>query len=365
MPTHAGYADLFRFRQAAHALTSPLDSPLAVAERLLAVQAQDFAAACWALGVRAANATQTDVDSSLERGEIVRSWPMRGTLHFVPARELRWMLQVTTPRMIAGLARRHRQLELEDEDFAQARDLVVEALAVGGSLGRTELMELWERNGIRTTGQRGYHLIYYLAQTGVICWGPPHRSQQSLVLLDEWAPGQRRLDGDEALAEFLVRYLAGHGPATLKDYVWWTKGTLAGAKTGLAIIRDRVTSFDLDGATYWMTTELADSAGSLTPRARSLHVLPGFDEYLLGYQDRTAVLAPEFADRVVPGANGIFKPLIVSKGRIAGTWRRAANGTRVAIESQPFTPLSLTEQSGFATGVRAYGRFLGLSGEVA
>lgn len=364
MPTHAGYADLFRFRQAAHALTSPLDSPLAVAERLLAVQAQDFAAACWALGARTTAATQADVIAALERGEIVRSWPMRGTLHFVPARELGWMLQVTTARMVAGLTRRHGQLELEEADFALARDVVVEALAGGRSLGRSELMELWERNGIRTTGQRGYHLIYYLAQTGVICWGPPHRSQQSLVLLAEWAPGQRQLEGDEAQAEFLLRYLAGHGPATLKDYVWWSKGTMAGAKTGLAIVRDHVTSFDLNGSTYWMTTELADAAGSRT-RARSLHVLPGFDEYLLGYQDRTPVLAPEFSDRVVPGANGIFKPLIVSKGRIAGTWRRASNGSRVSIEAQPFAPLTRTEESGFAAAVRAYGRFLGLRGEVA
>ncbi len=365
MPTRAGYADLFRFRQAAHGLTAPLESPLAVAERLLAIQAQDFAAACWALGVRAAGATQTDVISALERGEIVRSWPMRGTLHFVPARELGWMLQLTAPRMIAGLVRRHRQLELDDDDFARARDLVVQALAGGGFLGRTELMELWELNGIRTTGQRGYHLIYYLAQTGVVCWGPPHRSQQSLVLLEEWAPEQRRLDDDEALAEFLLRYLAGHGPATLKDYVWWTKGTMAGAKTGLAIIRDRLTSFELGGATYWMTAERADSAPAASSRSRSLHVLPGFDEYLLGYQDRAPVLAPEFADRVVPGANGIFKPLIVSKGRIAGTWRRTANGTRVAIEAQPFQPLSQTEHAGFAAGARAYGRFLGLRGEVA
>jgi hypothetical protein len=364
MPTRAGFADLLRFRQAAHALTSQLDTPLAVAERLLAMQAQDFAAACWALGVRAAKAKQTDVIAALEQGEIIRSWPMRGTLHFVPACELGWMLQLTTPRMLTGLARRHRQLELDDADFTHAREVVVEALTGGGSLGRAELMELWERHGIRTTGQRGYHLIYYLAQTGVICWGPPHRSQQSLVLLDEWAPNQRRLDDDEALGEFLLRYLAGHGPATLKDYVWWTKGTMAGARTGLAIIRGSVTAVEVDGTTYWMTTELADSAGRPAARARTLHVLPGFDEYLLGYQDRTPVLAPEFADRIVPGANGIFKPLIVSQGRIAGTWRRTANGTRVTIEAQPFEPLSATERTGFAAGVRGYGRFLGLSGEV-
>jgi hypothetical protein len=114
-----------------------------------------------------------------------------------------------------------------------------------------------------------------------------------------------------------------------------------------------------------MTAELADSATTRPPRSRSVHVLPGFDEYLLGYQDRTPVLAREFADRVVPGANGIFKPLVVSKGRVAGTWRRTANGSRVAVEAEPFAPFIPAEQAGFATGVRAYGRFLGLHGEVA
>ena len=362
MPTHAGYADLFRFRQAAQALTESLESPLAVAQRMLATQAQDFAAGCWALGVRSEGAKQTDVIGSLERGEIVRSWPMRGTLHFVPANELGWMLRLTMPRMIKGLATRHRQLELDDADLARAREIVVDELSGGRSLGRAELMELWERHGIRTTGQRGYHLIFYLGQTGVLCWGPPHRTQQSLVLLAEWAPDQRILDDDEALAEFLLRYLAGHGPATLKDYIWWTKGTMAGAKAGLALIRDRLTALEVDGVTYWMTSELADSAPATRPRA--VHLLPGFDEYLLGYQDRSHVLSPEFADRVVPGANGIFKPLIVSRGRVAGTWRRAANGSRVAIEADPFAPLAPGEKASLATSVRSYGRFLGLRGEV-
>ena len=217
-------------------------SPAAAVQRMLALQAQDFEAACWAVGTRTEGATRDDVFAALDSGAIVRSWPMRGTLHFVPPADLRWMLGVTTERMVAGLALRHRRLELEDEHFGTARELVHEALSGGRRISRAELMALWERNGIATGGQRGYHLIYYLAQTGLLCWGPLENGRQSLVLLDEWAPQARALEHDEALAEFFLRYLAGHGPATVKDFVWWTKGTMAGAKIAIAVLGDRIES---------------------------------------------------------------------------------------------------------------------------
>lgn len=366
MPTRASTADLLRLRLAAQSL-APADepSPEAVVDRMLAVQAQDFQAACWALGVRAAGITLDDVTAALDAGRIVRSWPMRGTLHFVPARDLGWMLKLTTARMIAGLARRHTQLELDDHSFDAARDVVVGALSGGATLGRAELLDLWESRGIRTTGQRGYHLIYYFAQTGLICWGPSYKGQQSLVLLDEWVPDPRLLEGDEAWAEFVFRYLDGHGPATVKDFVWWTKGTVASTTTGLAVLGDRVRQVEVDGTSYWMTAELADRAGPAPRRRPTVQILPGFDEYVLGYQNRDLALAPEFFERIVPGGNGIFKSVIVSGGRVAGTWTRSTGSKRVRVEAQPFVSLSQAERAGFAKGVRAYARFLGLPGEVA
>ena len=322
----AGRADLLRMRRLAHAIDGEREKTAAdVVTRMLAVQAQDFAAGCWALAVRTSGVRRSEVLAELDAGRIVRSWPMRGTLHFVPPDRLRWMLSITSERMIAGLARRHRELELETAGLARASDLATSALAGGGRLSRAELMELWERNGIATGGQRGYHLIYYLAQTGVLCWGPTHGSQQALVLLDEWVPAGEPLDRDEALAAFLLGYLRGHGPATIADFVWWTKGTVAGAKTAIAVLGDTLTTMAVDGIDYLVTAEFADRAAEHRPtrsEREAVQLLPAFDEYLLGYRDRSPVIDDDRFERVVPGGNGIFAPILIAGGRVAGIWRR-------------------------------------------
>jgi hypothetical protein len=366
--TAASAADLLRFRLLAHGLEGESEiTPKAVVHRMLAMQAQDFGAACWAIGVRAPGTHQSDVIAALDAGEIIRSWPMRGTLHFVPPADLRWMLSITTERMLNGLTLRHRQLELESPDLVKAQDVVTAAIAGGGSVSRAELMELWKANGIATAGQRGYHLIYYLAQTGVLCWGPSYKTQQSLVLLDEWAPESRELDHDEALAEFFVRYLTGHGPATVKDFVWWIKGTVAGAKTALAVAGDKVTSLNVNGVEYWLTSELAGRAKESirSPAEKSaVHLLPAFDEYLIGYQNRDVVLDQEHANIIVPGGNGVFAPIIVSRGRVTGTWKRSTTPKKVTVDPRPFQCLTSGETTKVSRCAKAYGRFLGLSGEV-
>jgi hypothetical protein len=369
-------ADLLRMRRSAHALdgSEPL-TPVQVVDRLLAVQAQDFGAALWALGARSPGTTRADVLSALDDGSIIRSWPMRGTLHFVPPADLRWMLGVTTTRMVAGLTLRHRQLELESDDFGRARDVVTAALTGGRSIGRAELMELWEANGITTAGQRGYHLIYFFAQTGLLCWGPTHKTQQSLVLLDEWAPESRALEPDDALGEFLLRYLTGHGPATVKDFVWWTKGTIAGAKTAMAVLGDRIATLEVDGVEYLATAEQVHgdahpggahpvAAHPVAADAKAVDLLPAFDEYLLGYQDRSPVIDDEHFQLVVPGKNGVFAPILVSKGRVAGTWKRASTSSAVRVDPLPFARLTGMEAAGVRRSAKAYGRFLGLTATV-
>lgn len=359
-------------RLRAQAIAGPkATSPAAAVQRMLALQAQDFEAACWAVGTRTEGATRDDVFAALDSGAIVRSWPMRGTLHFVPPADLRWMLGVTTERMVAGLALRHRRLELEDEHFATARELVCAALSGGRRISRAELMALWERNGIATGGQRGYHLIYYLAQTGLLCWGPLENGRQTLVLLDEWAPQARALEHDEALAEFFLRYLAGHGPATVKDFVWWTKGTMAGAKIAIAVLGDRIESVEYDGTPYWVAAESVEAAGAAathrpsTQDADAARLLPAFDEYLLGYQDRSPVLDAENASVVVPGGNGVFAPIVVARGRIVGTWRRRAGTGRVTVDAVPLAAFTSTQRAQLRRSAATYGRFLGTSGVLA
>lgn len=194
----------------------------------------------------------------------------------------------------------------------------------------------------------------------MLCWGPTFGTQQALVLLDEWAPATRKLDPDEAWGEFLLRYLHGHGPATIADFLWWTKGTVAGAKTGRAVLGDAVTSVTVEGTTYLVTAELAERAASIPASRRdreAVHLLPAFDEYLLGYQGRRAVLDDEHFQQIVPGGNGVFQPTVIARGRVVGTWRRP--GADGQVEIRHFLPLTASQERAAAHAVARYRRYAG------
>jgi hypothetical protein len=322
---------------------------------LLATQAQDFAQSLWAVGLRTPGATRSDVLAALESGEVVRTLPLRGTLHLIPAEDLRWMLGLTSPRMLRGASTRFRDLDLDQATLDRAEKVVARELAGGGSATRDEFMKLLERNGISAEGQRGYHVIFFLCQRQLICWGPPRGTQQALVLVDEWISKSRELDRDESLREFALRYFAGHGPATVRDFAWWTKLTLTDARAAIAAASGELTELTLNGVSYWIATSELDAAAASGSTA-AVHALPGFDEYLLGYEDRSLALAEEHSGRIVPGKNGIFLPLIVAKGEVIGTWRRAQKGTTIVPEH--FAAATKAQHAGFARAAKDYARFV-------
>jgi Winged helix DNA-binding domain len=322
---------------------------------LLALQAQDFANALWAVGVRTAGSTRSDVLAALASGEVVRSLPMRGTLHFVAAEDLRWMLSLTAARTIQSAKTRFGALGLDPSTLERAAAIVSREL-VGGAMGRDEFMKLLAGNGIAPDGQRGYHVIFYLSQLGLICWGPPSGTQQALVLVDEWIPAQQLPDRDAALTAFALRYFGGHGPATERDFAWWTKLTLADVRAAMAASGDALTEVVHAGTSYWIASDRLAAAAGMRASA-AVHALPGFDEYLLGYQDRLLALPAEHAQRIVPGNNGIFLPTIVAKGRIIGTWRRAAKSKVNGIDPEHFDEASASEYAGFARAAARYARF--------
>jgi hypothetical protein len=332
-------------------------TPAGTVRHLLAVQAQDFAQALWAVGVRSPGSGRSDVLAALDAGEIVRTLPMRGTLHFVAPGDLGWMLSLTSARSLQGATTRFRNLGLDQATLDRA-ELAAQAAFTGGrSLSRDEFMTVLAENGIAPDGQRGYHIIFYLSQLRLICWGPTRGTQQALVLVDEWIGRPRALAGDEALREFALRYFEGHGPATVRDFAWWSKLTLADARAGVAAAGDALTELTLGETSYLIATSEMDAAA--TSRAGAgVHVLPGFDEYLLGYQDRALPLAAEHSPRIVPGNNGIFLPTIVGKGRVVGTWRRIPRSKQAGIEPDYFGEASATERGGFARAATAYAKFV-------
>lgn len=349
-------ADVRVARLAAHGLTSGLRDPRAVIERMLCVQAQDFAAARWAIGVRSPGNVDADVIHAIESDRsMVRSWPMRGTLHLVEAGMLRPILALTAQRQLKGAAKRHRDLGIDDTVHGAAREVALRELGGGRSLTRDELQAAWRAAGIATDGQRGYHLIWRLALDGVLCCGPVDtRTRQRFVLLDEWAPPapDAPTDDDQILGVLFSRYVRGHGPATLRDFAWWSGLTLAHAKTALACAGEQVAPFDDD---RWL------SADADAPAAPSGYLALGaFDEYYLGYADRGAACPPEYATQVTPGGNGVFLPVLVADGQVVGTWKRlAASRTVTDVSLRWFGARSPTPTGAFHATLAAWAAFQG------
>jgi hypothetical protein len=337
------------------------EKPGDVVKSLGALQAQDYLGALWAIGLRVKAATEKTIEQAICDRKIIRTWPMRGTLHFVAPEDVRWMLALLTPRIIARAARRHKQLELDEATFARSETLFTKALQGGKQLTRPEMMNVLEQAGISTDGQRGYHILWQAAQSGLICFGPRQGKQDAFVLLDEWLSDDKTLSRDESLAELARRYFTGHGPATIQDFMWWSGLPAADARASLDMVKAQLASEELEGQTYWFLPSLS-SANTASPTA---HLLPGFDEYLLGYKDRGAVLDPAHAKKVVPGANGMFKPIIVIDGRVVGTWKRTLRRTKVLVSLAPFVALSPAQMEVAAAAAEPYGRFLGLPVEIS
>jgi hypothetical protein len=338
-------------------LTQPtFEKPGDVVAWLGAVQAQDYLGALWALGLRVRNATEDGVEQAIADKTIVRTWPMRGTLHFVAPADARWMLALLTPRIIAGSARRMQQLELDEATIARSKELFARGLEGDRRLTRNEMYQLLEQDGISTAGQRGYHMLARAAQDALICFGAPSGKEQTFVLLDEWAPQAKSLAGEEALAELTRRYFTSHGPATLQDFMWWSGLAAADAKHGLESARTALIQETIDGRVYWLSPQ---APGISNPQP-TIYLLPGFDEYLLGYRDRSAVLDPAFARQVCPGGNGVFFPTIVIDGRVVGTWKRILKKDKIVMTPSPFYGMSGVEHDAFAEAAERYGAFIGL-----
>ncbi|MET3719113.1 hypothetical protein ABIB27_000953 [Arthrobacter sp. UYEF21] len=293
---------------------------------------------------------------------MVRSWPMRGTLHLVAPEDLRWMLGLTAERLRRVVAGRHRELDITWADIEKCRDVALERVAGGGSISRGELFAVFKAAGQPTTGQRGIHILGTLCRHAWLVQGPLAGNQQLLVAFDEWIPVSRTLERQEGIAEFALRYFRSHGPATLRDFAWWTQLPLTEVRAAFEQVSGQLVPLEFGAAAYWMSPQTASLLDAGVPGQRSVLLLPGFDEFVLGYQDRSLVLAPEHANKIVPGGNGVFKKSIVAGGEVIGTWGLAGTSRSAAVVPELFDearPLGVGAQAAFTEAAAQYLRFLG------
>ncbi|WP_030442736.1 winged helix DNA-binding domain-containing protein [Actinoplanes subtropicus] len=318
-----------------------------------ALQAQDVNSVLWSLGARLPGWTLEDVNAALEKREVLRTWPMRGTVHLVPSADAHWMLDLMGSRQLAGAEKRRAQIGLDRQTAERAVDLLGFALAGGRRLTRSECLSTLTEGGIDVTGQRGYHLLWYSSQRGVSAIAPHVGKEQTFVLLDDWVAAPRRPSRPEALGLIALRYFQSHGPATRKDFAGWTGLPMGDCKIGIAEAGDALSAIDVDGVEMIASTALLDDASP----CQGWLALPGFDEYLLGYKDRSLMASPDDLAAIIPGGNGVFQSTLVRDGRVVATWKRVLGPKGVTVTVQP---LSSAPPSAVEKALKPFAAFLGV-----
>lgn len=349
--------DLAAWRLHTQRLTgTPCSSLEDVVRLLTAVQSQDYAGATWAIAQRTAGATQAEIDALFDAGVILRTHVLRPTWHFALAEDIRWLLDLTGPRVRAGLASRERYLELDEDTLFRAGAVFADALHGGKSLTRPELGEALWRNGISPEGQRLQHLLVAAELEGLVVSGPRRKKAHTYALLEERTPGARSLDREEALGELARRYFQSHGPAQLQDAMWWSGLPARDIRTGIALAGDALAHRVIDGKEYWF-----DAQTEPPPAATdAAHLLPNWDEYTVGYRDRSAAIDPAVPfDAALFSFGSILSNVVTIGGRVCGSWRRSLAAQQVRIELRLLAPLASAEAEAVERAADRLGCFLG------
>jgi hypothetical protein len=338
-------ADIIRLRLANQRLTRrAFRTPVDVVSWFGAVQGQEYPAASWALGLRAKGITQADVDRAFDDGAILRTHVMRPTWHFVTPADIRWLLALTGPRVQRMMASYHPKYGLDARVIRRTREVMARALEGGTALTRTEVSAALKRAGIAHDRMGLMFILLDAELERLICSGPRRGREFTYVLFDERVPPTPAMTRDEALAALTRRYFAAHGPATVKDFVWWSGLTTADARAGIAAVGRKLASTTLDGLTYWWSP-----TRSVPPPATGTFLLPVYDEYVIGYKDRSLIS--------IAGEH-VFNHSLFVDGRLAGSWRRPPRETTLTLA--PMRPLTRAEQAAVTREVQRQSAFAGV-----
>jgi hypothetical protein len=322
---------------------------------LIAMQAQEFRHAKWAIGLRLNGTTEQDVEKAFNEGAILRTHLMRPTWHFVSREDIRWLLAITSPRVHQGNTPYYKKTGLSKKLFTRSHDVIASSLEGGNFLKRSELQEILKQNKIKAEGMRLAYIMMHAELEGLICSGPRIGSQFTYALLDERAPNKKSYQRDEALSMFLLRYFNSRGPATLNDFTYWSGLTLKDARSGIESIRTQLQQIVISGKEYF--------AGNLArPKkfdGQDTFLMPDYDEYGMSYKDRSALRAA-VADNKSQNQNwSIFGHWIVVDGTMQGSWREEVIKDSIKISSKFIKPLTAGAKRKVNNALKRYCAFFG------
>lgn len=325
-----------------------------LAGHLCAMQAQDYAAGKWAMGLRLPGFTDALADAAFADKSLIRTYSLRSTFHIVHPADARWLTALARERFISTTASQHRKLELDEKIFAKCNAIIHDALSGGKEQTRDELKALLEKKKINCEPQRMNNILYRAGMDGLICSGKRRGKEFTYALLDDYVPPAKKFPVEEALSLLALRYITGHGPATAQDFSWWSGYPVTACKAALLSHGKTLHAITVQEQEYWMLPETRPGKPST-----GIKLLSGFDEYYMGFKDKRPMLDEAFSKHLSP-PNGLLPYIILLNGKVAGTWRRNIKKNVIGLEYAPFKPFSAAQQKALKDAAKSYGKFMEL-----
>lgn len=324
-----------------------------------AMQAQNYPMVKWAVGMRLKSATIQTVEKTLRDGEILRTHVMRPTWHLVAAEDIRWMLKLSAQRIKSAndSFAKGWDLEITDELYMKSYNLLEQILAGNKSLTKQEITGHFCRSGIlaEPDNNRMTRFMARAEQEGIICSGEDKGGKCTYALLEERVPPMPEITKDEALARLARSYFRSHAPAVLQDFIWWSGLPISDARQAIYLIASELTEEQWQGETWYIHAD-SRTRGRVS---NCLHLLPSYDEYLLGYKDRTDVLPKEHYPKAFTN-NGLFFPIILHNGQVIGNWDRSARKKGIELPHSWFISDVCVDEDMLNEAKQKYVKFLEL-----
>lgn len=317
--------------QAQQVSAHTIKKPGELVKYLGAVQSQDFAMALWALGARLPGSSQKTILNAINKGQILRTHVLRPTWHFVSPDDIGWMIDLTARSLRSAMGSMDKHLGLNPKIFSRVNSLVEKSLSENGPMTRDEIMEMLHQHKIDSAQNRSSHLLFGAEIEKLICSGPMKGNKITYTLFSQQVKKSETLTREEALARLALKYFSSHCPATIKDFSWWGGINFGDARKGVEAIKDKLIEEKIGTESYWLPHNF-----KLSPVKDHVYLLPAYDEFTISYKDRTPSLADAHRSRII-SSNGIFNPLIIIDGRVAGMWKRQTVKDTVTVKLDLFS----------------------------
>jgi len=333
-----------------HLIKPKYSSASKLVNYLGAVQAQDFAMSKWAIGLRTTNSTQEKVEAAINKGSILRTHILRPTWHLVSAEDIYWMLELSAQKIKAIMRSNEKRLGIDEPLFKKTNRIIEKALSEHEQLNRDEIIQLFNKHKIIINENRLAHFLMRAELEAIICSGKIIGNKNTYALLAKRITKKKTIKREEALCMLAKKYFQSRGPAAIADFAWWSGLSINDATKALHAVESTLHKETINNREYYFK-----SSNNYTSETSTVFALPAFDEYLISYKHRSHML---HSIKKNISVNGIFWPVILANGKVAGMWNRRMVNNKLTVQTEYFSKPSTATKNDLMKSFNAYAKFL-------